>query len=96
MVRSMKMKGKKIILTFTHVGSGLIAQGGGELTNFAIAGSDKKFVWANARIKGNTVEVWSDKVQKPVAVRYAWADNPSGANLYNREGLPAPPFTTDK
>jgi sialate O-acetylesterase len=93
---SMKREGNKIILTFSNTGGGLIAKGGGELTNFVIAGTDKNFVWAKARIKNNKVVVWNDKIQKPKAVRYAWADNPSGANLYNRDGLPASPFRTDK
>jgi sialate O-acetylesterase len=92
---SMKVEGNKVILTFKNSGSGLQAKGDDKLKQFAIAGPDKKFVWANASIKGNTVEVWSEKVPKPVAVRYAWADNPEGANLYNKEGLPASPFATD-
>jgi sialate O-acetylesterase len=53
-------------------------------------------VWAKARIKNGKIEVWNNKIPKPKAVRYAWADNPSGANLYNREGLPASPFRTDE
>ena len=67
---------------------------GSELEGFAICGDDKKWVWADARIDGATVVVWSDKVPAPVAVRYAWADNPT-CNLYNRADLPAPPFRTD-
>jgi len=93
--KSMKVEGNKIVLTFDHVGSGLMAKGGGELKYFSIAGKDKKFVWAKAKIENNKVVVWSDKVMNPVAVRYAWADNPAGANLYNKEGLPASPFRTD-
>ncbi|MGD0037522.1 MAG: sialate O-acetylesterase [Bacteroidota bacterium] len=93
---SMKIIGNKVILSFTNIGGGLIAQGGAELTNFAIAGNDKNFIWAKALLKGNKVVVWNNKIQKPKAVRYAWADNPSGANLYNREGLPASPFRTDE
>jgi sialate O-acetylesterase len=92
--QSMKIEGNKIILTFTNTGSGLTAKGGGELKYFAIAGADKKFVWAKAKIKGNTVIVSNDQIANPVAVRYAWADNPEGANLYNNEGLPASPFET--
>ena len=95
MYKSMKVKGNKIILSFEEIGSGLIAKGGESLQQFAIAEEDKKFVWAEAEIKGNKVVVWSDKVDKPVAVRYAWADNPEDANLYNEEGLPASPFRTD-
>lgn len=88
-------EGSKIILSFTHVGGGLIAKGGSKLNYFAICGADKKFVWANAKIEGSKVVVWNDEVPKPVAVRYAWADNPEGANLYNKEGLPASPFRTE-
>ncbi|MDP2037551.1 MAG: sialate O-acetylesterase, partial [Ignavibacteria bacterium] len=92
---SMKVNGDKIILSFTNTGSGLIAKGNTVLKHFAIAGADKKFVWAKAIIAGNKVVVNSDEVANPVAVRYAWADNPEGANLYNKEGLPASPFRTD-
>jgi sialate O-acetylesterase len=92
--KSMKTEGNKIILTFDNVGGGLVAKGG-ELKEFAIAGSDKKFVWADARVEGNTVVVSSKEVANPVAVRYAWANNPDKANLYNKEGLPASPFRTD-
>ena len=93
--RSMKIAGNKIILTFDNIGSGLIIKGGGELKNFAIAGTEKRFLWAKAKIKDGTVVVWNNKIRKPKAVRYAWADNPAGANLYNKEGLPASPFRTD-
>jgi len=72
-----------------------VAKGCGELKQFAIAGRNKKFVWAKAKIEGDNVIVSSDKVLKPVAVRYAWADNPEGANLYNKDGLAASPFRTD-
>jgi sialate O-acetylesterase len=64
------------------------------LVGFAVAGEDRKFVWAEAKIEGDSVVVWSEAVKKPVAVRYAWANNPE-CNLYNREGLPAGPFRTD-
>ena len=93
---SMKIRGNKIILTFTNTGSGLIARGSKELKCFAIAGKDKKFVWAKARIEHNTIIVWNTKIKNPKAVRYAWADNPEGANLFNKEGLPASPFRTDE
>ena len=73
----------------------MIAKGGGDLAQFAIADETGKYVWANAIIKGDKVIVWSDEVPRPLYVRYAWADNPEGANLYNEEGLPASPFTTD-
>jgi sialate O-acetylesterase len=93
--QSSKIIGNKIELSFLNIGSGLMAKGG-DLKYFAIAGSDKKFVWAKAKIEGSKVMVWSDAIQQPSVVRYAWADNPEGANLYNKEGLPASPFTTDK
>ena len=92
--QTMKRAGNKIILTFSTIGSGLMARNGGELKHFAIAGVDNKFIWAKAIIKGNQVVVWHDQIAEPVVVRYAWADNPEGANLYNRDGLPASPFTT--
>jgi sialate O-acetylesterase len=92
--KSMKIDGNKIILTFTDTGGGLISRGGDELKRFAIAGADKRFVWAKAKIEGDKVIVWNDDITGPVAVRYGWADNPEGANLYNREGLPASPFRT--
>lgn len=93
--KDMKIKGNKVILTFKHTGSGLIAKGEEELKGFAICGPDKEFVWAEAKIKNNKVIVWNDDISNPVAVRYAWADNPKDANLYNKEGLPASPFRTD-
>jgi sialate O-acetylesterase len=90
---SMKIEGGKIRLYFDHVGGGLMAKDG-DLKGFAIAGKDKKFVWAKANIDGDSVLAWSDKVSQPVAVRYGWAASPV-FNLYNREGLPASPFRTD-
>jgi len=90
---SMKVEDSKVRLAFKHTGSGLDAKGD-KLTGFAIAGEDKVFHWADAKIDGNTVVVSSDKVAKPAAVRYAWADNPE-CNLYNKEGIPASPFRTD-
>jgi sialate O-acetylesterase len=92
----MKMAGNKMVLTFSNIGSGLTVKEGGDLKYFTIAGADKKFVWAHATIDGDFVRVWNNQVTSPVAVRYAWADNPEGANLYNKEGLPASPFRTDK
>jgi len=93
--QSATVDGNKIVISFTNVGSGLVASDGEELGEFAIAGSDKKFVWAKARIEGDKVVVWSDEVTAPQYVRYAWADNPVHPNLYNKEGLPASPFRTD-
>lgn len=92
--RSAVIENNKIILSFDNTGSGLISSDGEPLSQFAIAGADKKFVWANATIEGDKVVVWCDKIQAPVYVRYAWADNPDGANLFNKEGLPASPFRT--
>jgi sialate O-acetylesterase len=94
--RSLQIKGNQVILSFDHSEKGLIAKGRyGYLHGFSIAGADRKFVWAQARIEGNTVIVGSEEVKNPVAVRYAWATNPEDANLYNAEGLPASPFRTD-
>jgi len=93
--KSMAVQGNKIVLGFDHVGGGLVAKGGGPLEGFAVAGEDKTFVWADAKIVGNTIEVSCPKVAKPAAVRYAWADNPV-CNLYNTEGIPASPFRTDE
>ncbi|MCX5675360.1 MAG: sialate O-acetylesterase [Planctomycetota bacterium] len=93
MYESMKAEGDKVVLKFKHVGGGLVAKGD-KLTGFAIAGEDKKFVWADARIDGDTIVVSAKDVAKPAAVRYAWADNPD-CNLYNKADLPACPFRTD-
>lgn len=93
--QTMQAAGNKVTLSFASTGAGLVAKGGGPLKGFAVAGPDKKFVWAQARIEGNKVVVWNDQVPNPTMVRYAWADNPEGANLYNKEGLPASPFTTE-
>ena len=92
--KSRKIDGDKIILTLDNIGGGLRAHNG-NLQRFAIAGKDKKFVWARAVIKGSTIIVSSPKVKKPLAVRYAWSNNPEGCNLYNKEELPAIPFRTD-
>ena len=89
---SMSIEGNRIVIEFSNTGDGLVVKYGMELKHFAIAGADKKFVWAEAEIKGNKVVVWSGCVANPVAVRYAWADNPEGANLYNKNGLPASAF----
>jgi sialate O-acetylesterase len=93
--KSMKVEGNKIILSFENLDGGLIAKGGDELKDFAIAGADKHFVWAKAKIDGDKVIVWNDDIANPVAARYAWADNPAGANLSNKVGLPGSPFRTD-
>jgi len=91
---SMKIEGSEIRLLFSHVGAGLEAQNGSELRGFAVAGADRTFHWAEARIDGDTVIVSTRDVPRPVAVRYAWADSPH-CNLFNKDGLPASPFRTD-
>lgn len=93
--QSFQIDGNKITVTFNHTGSGLLSIDGEPLSRFEIAGADHKFVWAKAMIEGNNVKVWSEKITDPKFVRYAWSDNPDGANLYNKEGLPASPFTTE-
>jgi sialate O-acetylesterase len=94
--QSAKIEGNRIIITFNSIGSGLIAKGSNNLAQFAIAGVDKQFVWGDAKINGDHVIVTSAQINNPLYVRYAWADNPEGANLYNKEGLPASPFRTDE
>ncbi len=87
---SAKFQGYKAIISFTHVGGGLMAKGD-TLTGFALSGADGKWVRAEAKIDAQTVTVTSAKVPSPTAVRYAWDKNPD-CNLYNKEGLPASPF----
>ncbi len=90
---SMDVKGDRVVLRFKNVGAGLAAKDG-PLKGFAIAGEDRKFVNAEAEIEGDTVVVHSDKVARPVAVRFGWANYPV-VNLWNKDGLPASPFRTD-
>ena len=92
--KNYRVEGNKIRISFEHADGGLKAKGDGKLEGFAIAGPDHRFHWADAVIEGNTVVVSSPEVDYPVAVRYAWADNPA-CNLYNAAGLPASPFRTD-
>jgi len=92
---SFKIKGNQIILDFKNTGKGLLTTVG-PLKQFAIAGADKKFYWAEAVIVGRQIIVTCKQVPKPVAVRYAWANSPVDANLYNKEGFPASPFRTDR
>jgi sialate O-acetylesterase len=94
--RSMTVEEDKVRVKFAHTGSGLVAKGGEPLRTFALAGADRKWVWAEARIEGDSVVVSSAQVPRPTQVRYAWADNPEGRNLTNKEGLPASPFRTDR
>jgi sialate O-acetylesterase len=90
---SMHIVGGSVRVSFTH-SEGLVAKDGAP-GNFAIAGADRKFVWATARIEGDSVVVESPQVPQPMAVRYAWTDNPSGNHLYNAAGFPTAPFRTD-
>jgi sialate O-acetylesterase len=92
---SFKIKGNKIELKFKSIADGLKTSDGKDIKTMAVAGNDKKFEWAKAKIKGSKILVWSDSVSTPLAVRYGWADNPEGANLINSVGLPASPFRTD-
>ncbi|MFD1631733.1 sialate O-acetylesterase [Pseudopedobacter beijingensis] len=94
--KEMKVTGAEARITFDHIGSGLVSRDSNILQGFFIAGEDGLFKQANARIEKNQVIVWHNTVTKPVAVRYAWQDNPYKSNLINKEGLPASPFRTDK
>tara|TARA_R110000868_G_scaffold108065_1_gene295335 strand:- start:50221 stop:52158 length:1938 start_codon:yes stop_codon:yes gene_type:complete len=90
--KTSEIKGNQITISFSEIGTGLISRDGEALRKFEISGPDEKFVRAEAKIVGNTVIVSNDSIQNPTYVRYAWADNPFGANLYNKEGLPASAF----
>jgi len=90
---SMKRRGKRIEIRFKHAENGLVSKG--PLKHFAIAGSDRKFRWAKAEIEKDRVSVSHPQIPEPVAVRYAWANNPASANLRNKANLPAVPFRTD-
>ncbi|MBT1712104.1 sialate O-acetylesterase [Fulvivirgaceae bacterium PWU5] len=87
-----RAEGRSIILSFSETGTGLTTSDGEAPGQFAVAGMDKVFKWAEARIVNNEVVVSSEFVEQPVYIRYAWGDNPAKANLVNREGLPASPF----
>jgi sialate O-acetylesterase len=92
--KSMKIKGPKVILSFDKVGSGIVFKGQ-DTGNFEVAGTDKIFHKANAKLVGQTIELQSDNQSAPVAVRYAFKNYMQG-NLYNKEGLPGVPFRTDR
>ncbi|MDD5678674.1 MAG: sialate O-acetylesterase [Kiritimatiellae bacterium] len=95
LLKSWRVDGGRVRLQFDHCGGGLAAAGGGPLKGFAVAGPDRKFHWAGAAIESkDSLAVRSANVPAPVAVRYAWADNPV-CNLVNKDGLPASPFRTD-
>jgi sialate O-acetylesterase len=94
--KEMKVEENKVILSFDELGSGFYLKNKyGYVNGFAVAGDDKKFYWAKAKISGDKIILTSDKVPHPVAVRYGWADNPDDLNLYNLQGLPVVPFRTD-
>ena len=95
MYQSHAVQGNKVCVTYSHVGQGLVAAGGGKVQGFAVAGEDKKYHWAEAQIAGNTVVLSCKDVPRPVAVRYAWSQRSPWANLFNKDGLPAIPFRTD-
>lgn len=92
--QSIKISGTQVYVSFNHIGSGLKIIGK-ELKQFSISADGKNFVSAKAKIEGKQVVVWAKIIAKPVAVRYAWADDPEGANLYNKEGLPASSFKSN-
>ncbi len=93
--KTMKIEGKYIYIYFSQIAKALLLKNGKEVKELAIAGDDKKFLWAKSRVESNRIIVWNDKISNPVAVRYAWCDNPLEVNLYNSVGLPAEPFRTD-
>jgi sialate O-acetylesterase len=95
--KSMNVEGNKVTVSFDQVGSGLkIKDKYGYLKGFAIAGEDHQFYWATGKITGtNSLQISSTEVKNPVAVRYAWSNNPEDANLYNGSDLPASSFRTD-
>ena len=93
---SMEIKGREVTLSFSGVGGGLISRDGKDLKCFEICGIDNIYVPANARIMKDKIIVWNENIDNPVAVRYAWANNPEGINFYNKEGLPASPFRTSE
>ena len=96
MFREAKIDGSKIVVKFDEAGDGLRLRDGDKLDEFAIAGADHKWYWANAKIVGkDKIEVWASEVPKPLAVRYAFNNNPKHPNLTNETGLPAAPFRTD-
>ncbi len=85
-----------VVIEFENSGAGLTTSDGEPPSYFSISEDGEKFVWAEAKIQGDSIKVWSDEISNPVAVRYAWADNPESANLINQKGLPATPFEVTK
>lgn len=93
--KSHEINGSQVKVQFTHIGEGLAVRHSEKLQGFAIAGADKVFHWADAKIEGDQVILSSEKVPMPVAIRYAWGDKINWANLFNKDGLPAQTFRTD-
>lgn len=94
--KSLRIEGNKAIVTFDNIGGGLVAKDKyGYVKGFEVAGDDQKFRFAKASIEGNTVVIYHDQIEKPVAVRFGWADDATDNNLFNAEGFPAAPFRTD-
>jgi sialate O-acetylesterase len=91
-----KFEKDKAIITFVNIGGGLITKNGTELKAFAISNDGVNFVWAKAKIVGDKVEIWNEKISNPIVVRYAWDNNPAAANLFSKEGLPSTPFEVKK
>ena len=92
---SMERRGDRLVLSFDlHGAQWKVADKYGYIRGFAVAGADRRFFWAKAELEGDRIVVWSDRVKNPVAVRYAWGNNPD-VNLFNDSGLPAVPFRTD-
>jgi sialate O-acetylesterase len=96
MPKESKFEKDKAIISFVNVGGGLMIKNGTELKSFAISNDGVNFVWANAKIVGDKVEVWNEKISNPTVVRYAWDNNPAAANLFSKEGLPSTPFEVKK
>jgi sialate O-acetylesterase len=88
--------GDSVVIDFAHAAGGLVDRSAGkEIGGFAVAGADRRWAWAHARVEGTRVVVWADGVKNPAAVRYAWANGPVRLSLYNGAGLPMAPFRTD-
>ena len=98
-VRGRAAPGARVAVIFAGSTRQALADAAGQWSTsfpaFAVAGADRRFVWAQARIEGNRVVVWSDAVPEPVAIRYAWGNDPENASLFNVDGLSAAPFRTD-
>jgi sialate O-acetylesterase len=93
---SHSLEGSRLRIKFSHTGKGLAVRHSEQLQGFTICGADRKFVWAEARIDGDSVVVSHPSIAEPAAVRYAWSPQFPWANLFNRDGLPAQPFRTDR